>query len=1042
MPESPLQAAGAQIQPTAAAPLHTNEFFTGLWTQGSPFGPGPVPYLYQKFYSASRYDRLIGGENTEVTTRLTLARRPGNSIYNPGPFPPINRFFAFRNFGPSGENVRLLASCDPSTGGTQGTVRDATGPASNVVLQTKDPAAGRTSFVSVGNECFWGDGVSTMKFLLSKKAWAPNTSFNAGDFIIDPANNVQECIGAWTGKIVNIQVQPYSMPRTPIPGYILGHLVDIFFDPTTPPPEFPSVWLALAGLTAVPALNGQRYPFMWKSAVQLEVFLANSTITLPTVAYTTETGTATTGTNITGAVQPPWGVGPGSNTQDNTAQWVSQGPAVTEWGLDGPTSAPSVTQAKAPTTYQSWAANTWYAPLFVIVDSNGNLQQLTTGGTTGGGAPAWNVTVGGVTNDNTAQWTNKGPGAWPPNTAVTVGQLLVVTYSYFITITVTQGVWNGYTYIPTPVQVQQQVTVTQLFKCVTAGTTAASAPSWVNGLNTITTESSGVAWQNLGQPSTWATIGAAQNVSTATTIEDSNGYLETPQYLGKTGATPPTWPTQQGALTSDGTATWSNAGAYAAAQPLPWIYGYSGASSVTGHISNMSPPSAPITIGAGNLAVIQGVGLPDTSEDQIVIWRTKGGGSTFFEIGRMPNPGVNIQTGSAISWVYTDTTPDSAITSTALQAPIGLDNSPPPVGFIPCCYYLNRIWGFVGNVLKYSGGPDTLTGSGNEAFPPDNQFALPSTGVTCWPTSIGLVVVTNSDLWILLGQGTFDGSGNPISPFYLVNFQQGVGILSQDAFTVNGSTAYAMLASGQVVSMDPGAGETEVGFPVGDIFDTAYNPALAYLTWHQGRSQDTALFAADGGRFWLRMAAVAAPESGNVWSPPAQIASPGKVKAIASVETSPGIRSLVIGPAVDGNPILVRDYTTWQDAGVSYPATAYIASVVLAQPGVVAGVQFVVTEEKMIAGATPLSVALLFDEILSTQVPSSSFLTLRKKSQDPPNLPASKSIRAQRLWAAQDANTVVKCRHYQQALLWATENYPNEIYTNTVYGRLPEKARK
>lgn len=1039
MPESPLQVAGAQIQPSSAAPLHTNEFFTGMWTQGSPFGPGAVPYLYQKFYSASRYDRLIGGMNVEVTTRLTLGRRFGNSVYNPGPFPPINRFFPFRTFTQAqGEVIRLLASCDPPTGGTQGTVREVTGPGTNMVLQTKDPAAGRTSFVSVGNEVFWGDGVSTKKWLLSKLAWKANTAFNAGDFIVDTNNNIQVAIGAWIGNIANIQVTPYT--QTVFGLHVIGQNVDLFFDPTTPlPSNLKSISLTLAGLTTVGGINGMTVVANVKSAVQVEFFVPNSVIIIGGVPYGPETGTASTGTGITGSTQPVWVSVTGGITRDPAggAQWVCRGSAVTDWGSDGPTTAPTVTQAPAPGLYNRWAASTWYAPLFVIVDSNGNLEQLTTSGKTGAAAPAWNITVGGVTNDNTAKWTNMGPGTWPASTAVAVGKLIVVTYSYFITITKNQPVWNGYTWITEPVQVQQQITVTQLFKCVTAGTTSPSQPAWINGLNTVTTEPDGVAWQNLGQPSTWATVGANQNVAIDSTIVDSNGYLEQIQYLGETGTAEPTWPTQQGGLTVDGPgAQWLNGGSYAAAQPLPWIYAYSGASSVTQHISNASPPSNPITVAANNHAIIQGVGPPDPQDDLVVLWRTKGGGSTLFEIDRFPNPGAGQP------WVYTDTTPDADISSTALQAPVVLENSPPDPAFIPCAYYLNRIWGFVGNVLKYSGGPDTLTGSGNESFPPENEFTLPSTGVTCWPTSIGLIIVTNSDLWILLGQGTYDGNGNPISPFYLVNFQQGVGILSQDAFTVNGSTAYAMLASGQVVSMDPGAGETEVGFPVGDIFDGFFNPANAYLAWHQGKSKDTALYVADGASYWLRMAAVAAPESGNVWSTPAVIQSSGKVKAIASVETAPGIKSLVVGPSVDGSPILVRDYTTWQDAGVSYPASAYISSVVLAQPGMVAGVQFVVTEEKMIAGATPLSVAMLFDEILSDQVPASAFMTLRNKTPDPPNLPRSKSIRAQRLWAAQDANTVVKCRHYQQAILWPAENFPNEIWTNTVYGRLPEKARK
>jgi hypothetical protein len=1043
MPESPLQAAGAQIQPSAAAPLHTNEFFTGLWTQGSPFGPGAVPFLQSKYYSASRYDRLIGGINTEITVRLTLGRRPGNSVYNPGPFPPINRFYPFRTFGPAGEAIRLMASCDPAGGGTHGTVREVSAPAVNTILQTKDPAAGRTSFVGVGNELFWGDGVATKKWLVSQQAWKAATAFPVGTFIIDSNGNVQESVGAQTANITHVQIDLLHLA-----GGATGRKVTLFFDPLTPLDIPSNISLTLAGMTTIPALNGATsYTIAPQSSLQANFVLAGFGLP-PVTAYSVETGTATTGTGITGGSQPVWNTNVGLVTQDGTLQWVCRGSAVTDWGTIAPLSAPTVSQAVAPTTYPSWAANTWYSPLFVIVDSNSNLQQLTTGGVTGGAPPVWNVALGGITNDNTAKWTNMGPGAWAASTVVALGKLVVASYTYYITVTQDQGYWNGTTYVPRPTQVQIAVTVTSLFQCGKAGTTDLNQPAWVNGLNTLTTEATGVVWQNLGTPQTWAFFGPAANVSTATTIVDANGYIEVAQNTGKSGATAPSpWPTDpnaQGKLTTDGSVTWLNGGGYAAAQPLPWVYAYSGKSSVTRHVGNASPRSMPITIAANSLAVIQGVGPTDPQDDQIVIWRTKGGGSILFQLDTFANPGPGVP------WVYTDSTSDTALTGTSLIAPefggdITLgnsDNSPPDPAFIPCAYYLNRIWGFVGNVLKYSGGPDTGTGSGNESFPPDNEFTLPSTGITCWPTSIGLVVLTNSDMWVLLGQGTFDGNGNPVSPFYLVNFQQGVGILSQDAFSVNGSTAYAMLASGQVISMDPGAGEVEVGFPIGNIFDDFMNPATAYLAWHQGKSKDTALYVADGSSYWHRMAAVAAPESGNVWSPPAQITSPGKVKAIASVETAPGIKSLVLGPSVDGNPILVRDYTTNQDAGVSYQANAYIASVVLAQPGLVAGVQFVVTEEKMIAGASPLSVSMLYDEILSIEVPRTEFQVLRNITADPPNLPAQKSIRSQRLWAAQDANSVIKCRHFQQAILWPAENFPNEIYTNTVYGRLPEKARR
>lgn len=46
----------------------------------------------------------------------------------------------------------------------------------------------------------------------------------------------------------------------------------------------------------------------------------------------------------------------------------------------------------------------------VILDSNGNLQRVSTLGTTGGSAPTWSAQIGGTTNDNTMVWECMGSG--------------------------------------------------------------------------------------------------------------------------------------------------------------------------------------------------------------------------------------------------------------------------------------------------------------------------------------------------------------------------------------------------------------------------------------------------------------------------------------------------------------------------------------------------------------------------------------------------------------------------------------------------------
>ncbi len=64
-------------------------------------------------------------------------------------------------------------------------------------------------------------------------------------------------------------------------------------------------------------------------------------------------------------------------------------------------------------TYVTWQPSFHYvAPLTRIIDTNGNVEVLTTnasGDKTGTSQPAWNATLGGTTPDNTVVWTNVGP---------------------------------------------------------------------------------------------------------------------------------------------------------------------------------------------------------------------------------------------------------------------------------------------------------------------------------------------------------------------------------------------------------------------------------------------------------------------------------------------------------------------------------------------------------------------------------------------------------------------------------------------------------
>jgi uncharacterized protein (TIGR03437 family) len=81
-----------------------------------------------------------------------------------------------------------------------------------------------------------------------------------------------------------------------------------------------------------------------------------------------------------------------------------------------PFSRVAITTAHSAFTYSAgpWQASHAFAVGQEIVDPLGNAQLVTTAGTTGATAPAWNETVNGTTTDGTVLWTDVGNGASPP----------------------------------------------------------------------------------------------------------------------------------------------------------------------------------------------------------------------------------------------------------------------------------------------------------------------------------------------------------------------------------------------------------------------------------------------------------------------------------------------------------------------------------------------------------------------------------------------------------------------------------------------------
>jgi len=164
-------------------------------------------------------------------------------------------------------------------------------------------------------------------------------------------------------------------------------------------------------------------------------------------------------------------------------------------------------------------------------------------------------------------------------------------------------------------------------------------------------------------------------------------------------------------LTVDNIVTWTNGGPYATAGSGVTLYAYSFKNSVSGTVSTASPLSLPFTFAADHSALVQGNGSDDPQVDTIVIWRTVQGGSVLLYDSEIPAP----TGGSSAIWSYLDSTPDTGLNS-LIEAPIAFSNNPPPAGWQKWPI-ISEYLGAVNNSVYFSGGPDTTTGNGNEAFP-------------------------------------------------------------------------------------------------------------------------------------------------------------------------------------------------------------------------------------------------------------------------------------------------------------------------------------
>lgn len=565
-----------------------------------------------------------------------------------------------------------------------------------------------------------------------------------------------------------------------------------------------------------------------------------------------------------------------------------------------------------------------------------------------------------------------------------------------------------------------------------SGSTQPIWPAWTTSLApsypSVTEASGNLTWYNIGPASDYVWH-AKTNFTTTSDIVDTNSNIENPYRAGVSGTTQPSWATTLNALTIDNPfLTWINQGP-ATSAPAGTISTFNGGwtyyIALVNTLDDTVSDVGPVSVSTGNFYAGTGVtitgGLPaviDRQVDYVAIFRTQDGGATWYLIPGDGNTEYTVLLSTYEADGYVDTTQDTDL-NTLIQAPTADQNALPPTGIINLTYHLSCIFGSVGNTVYWSTGPATPVGNGINGFSPNNYATFPSLVKCLVPLSYGILVFTVSDIYLLAGSNT---ASDPITPIpYLTD----IGLLSYNALTVNGSIIYFYSSDGQLVSLEPSSGLSEISFPIGDQIEVGggtFNPSTAYVTWHVSGTRDKAIVLADGTGHWFRMIPTPSPESGLTWCPKATIT--GGCKAVQSVEVTPGTHYLLVGPSGSG-PILYRDYNNYTDNGTAYPADFTFGSIVLGQPGQLGELEFMTTDSQRVG--KPLSIAIRRDEIAGV------FEPMYRWTPDPTELPASQSLYAQRFYLSQTQEPAL-CRHFQAKVSWETEAQPNEILSFSLYG--------
>jgi hypothetical protein len=927
-------------------------------------------WLYSRFYGGAP-DALIGGSNIEISPALTWKRRPGLSVLGANtsvyPSAPLTAFSFYNTDG----SINLYV--DTATG-----VYLHNNSGAPTLLFTKSAGAGQTAFLQLGDVLYFSNGVDNKKLINSVVYnWASSGPAAAPSVTVNSIGAGAVAGVPWTASTVFTTMGLLEDSNSNI-----QQLISVNADGTNTANATTGtsgvgepVWPTSSGstVTETSGLQWENFgPIVgWTSATKYQDATIPGSTATPCMIYEPTSGNVFIanvsggGAANSGTKKPNFSAVPllGSVT-DGAVKWFNVGAPQTwtpghvysQWGTSFGHNDPNAFVC-SPTTPKAAGVGTATSPqtvyLQVVVSSGGGTSDSSHTG------PKWaNSLSSPTTRDGQLSYQYLGSAAWASGTAYTAWQSGATAFG---------AVYDG----------------TNFQVCITSGTSGTGTPSWGTTYGAVVTETSGsgVQWVCVGSPMSWAASTkwylpssgfqppvAGVDPYGGSNVLDSNGNAEFVTNSGKSSSAHPAWPTViGGTVTESSGPTWTLtalkaniAGSTALVFTKGYAYVYAWKSrtandfyvtnapngapgalgvptgSATGGITVASPVfQMPTGANPGAQMQVSGAWPTDLQYDTVVIYRCEDGsqGGPYLELTELAvPPAVNgVVPGN---WKFFDTVTDINL-NTLIEADVVGLNTPPPTGLTNLAFHMGRIWGNVGNVVYGSSGPDILPDNGNglEGWAPANNFPLKAAVNKLIATQSGLLTFTASDVVNLAG-------GPAITNFFPFTVAKGLGLLSPNAIIENGGEIYLFTADRRFIALQPGVGHTELGFPIADQLAN-FNPQNVYLTEHAAGNDSSAFYLGDGATGWFRLNAHQSPDNSAIWSPFATVT--GGVGMVQSIQTSSGVRTLLVGPTASGN-ILKRDPTVNLDNGTSFHCYFVIGSIVLAHPGQLCELGFVTME--------------------------------------------------------------------------------------------------